>query len=456
MTQVQQPHVRTFYLMTMTQILSLIGSRMTGFAIGLWIYLDTGKTTPLLLVSFFQTLPPMLTGSLAGVFADRLDRRKIIMLTDAGQAIPTALLALAFFTNNFRVEMLYAAALVSATFQTLQGSALSAAITMLVPDEQRDRANMLQQLMGPLAAIIGPLTASMLYSLIQIEGIMLLDFITFLIAVAVMSQVMIPSPKESEEGKASKGSVWSEMRGGFRFLQTRPVLLGIILYATLVNFLINGPFSLATPYIIGLTGNEKLAGGLMAVLHIGMVTGGLLFGMWGGTRRRVHTSMGGLLIMSVLVIALGLARTPLLLGLVMLFVLLPNPAVNAGFVSLIQAKAPPDMQGRIFSIVMQLSVLMTPISYLITGPLVDRVLEPAVGRAGWWSAVAPIVGSETGSGMGLLMVISGAICVLATLGTWAVPHVRSVEVDLPDYVAEVPDYEINKETTLLEIEIVAA
>src|SRR5690606_31006565 len=134
-------HLRTFYVLVATQIFSLIGSRMTGIAVGFKVFADTGDTAPLLIGAFFAELPGMIGGTFTGLLADRWDRRRVIMLGDTGQAAGTLLLLVAFATGTFGLWHLYAAMLVQGIFGTLQGPASSAAITMLVPDHLRDRAN---------------------------------------------------------------------------------------------------------------------------------------------------------------------------------------------------------------------------------------------------------------------------------------------------------------------------
>ena len=110
--------------------------------------------------------------------------------------------------------------------------------------------------------------------------------------------------------------------------------------------------------------------------------------------------------------------------------------INASFLSVMQIKTPPDLQGRVFSVTSQLSLLLLPLSYLIAGPLADRVLEPAVGSAAWWEVVAPVVGSEPGAGIGLIMLVNGVVIALVSVAFYAIPAVRRFERTLPDYIPE--------------------
>lgn len=338
-------NLRTFYIMAITQVISVIGSQMSMFALGIWIFADTGNTTPLLLVAFFQTLPGMLAGSLTGVFADRWDRRRTIMLTDAGQALPTFLIMLSFMTGNFEVWQLYIATLVGGIFGTLQSSSVLASTTMLVPEDQRDRANAIQQMIMPLAGLIAPVLAGFLYAVIDVEGIILLDLLTFILAVAVVSQITIPQPEKSAESQKSKGSVWKEMRGAFQFLWERPTLFILMFYVAAINFLLAGPLNLVTPYILSLTDSERALGIIQGLANVGAIVGAILVGVWGGTRPRIHTIMIGLIFTALFVMLFGTARHSITLAITFFLLMLPTPIVNTLFYSIMQIKTPPDMQG---------------------------------------------------------------------------------------------------------------
>lgn len=424
--------LRTFYILTITQVFSLIGSMMTNIAVGIKVFDDTGDSTPLLLASFFAALPLIVGGSLAGVLVDRWKRRHILMASDAGQAIGTLLLLLSFFSGRFQLWHLYIVSFAQGLLGMLQRPAMEASVTMLVPKGHRDRANAIRQITGPAAGMIAPVITGLIYVTVGVTGAMTIDLITFAVAIAVVCLVHIPQPRQTEEGQAAQGSLWQEMWGGFQFLWARRVLFYLMIYAAALNFLLSGPINLTTPYIITLTGSETILGVLLGAMNLGIVLGGVMMGVWGGTRPRIHGIMIGLLFRAFWLSIYGMTRTPFTLGVSLFFVFFTNALVDASFMSMMQSKIPPDMQGRVFALLFQMMFIANPLSLLLTGPLVDRVLEPAVGRPGW-EIVAPLVGSQPGSGMGLLMVMAGGTIFVITLMVYASPRTRSAESDLPDY-----------------------
>lgn len=428
----QTTSIRTFYILILTQTLSYIGSRMTGLAVGIKVFNDTGQVTPLALVGFFGMVPRILATSVAGVLADRWDRRHVMIIADAGEALATLVLLLTFATGTFELWILYVLTVWQATFSMFQGPAFNASVTQLIPDAMRDRANAIQQITGPAAGLVAPVLAGVLFALIGVTGVMALDIATFLVAIAVVAAVRIPRPAQTAEGRAARGSVWQEMFSGFALMWKLRPLFYLLLLATLLNFLSNMTGVMLVPYILLLTGSEAMLGTLLALLSLGMVVGGALVSVWTIKTKRMHIVFSAIIVEALFLALLGVARAPLALAVVMFLYLLPNPMINAPLFSLVQAKTPPDMQGRVFAAIMQLAMLAMPLAYLLAGPLADRVLEPAVGGAGW-NLVAPLVGSDPGSGIGLLFVINGLLSASAGAAFYAWPRMRRLESELPDY-----------------------
>lgn len=430
-------NMRTFYTLILTQVFSLIGSRISGLAIGIYVFNQTGDATPLALVSFFAILPQVLASGVSGVLADRYDRRYVMALSDAGQAAGTLLLLFSFLSGDFQLWHLYGVTFIQAIFGVFQGPAFASSVTMLVPDSERDRANAIQQLSGPIAGIIAPATAGVVYSLVGVTGAIVVDMVTFVVAMVVVLRVTIPRPEQTAEGAAFSGSVWKESFGGLRYLWARRPLLGLLLHISLLNFLVGGSGALMTPYLLARTGSEAALGVLLSLMNLGAIAGGLLLGVIGGKKRvRIHIIMPGIIALGVSLVALGMSQHVVLLGVFLFLLLLPVSIINALFLSLLQAKVAPDIQGRVFAVTGQLAMLLMPLSFLLVGPLADQVFEPAVRQPGW-EAFAPLVGQSAGAGMGLIMVIGGVLTVIITLAVYAVPSIRRIETDMPDYTPAV-------------------
>lgn len=427
-------NLRTFYTLVITQTFSLMGSRISNLAIGIWVFNQTGNATPLALVAFFTVLPGVLVANVSGMVADRWNRRYVMMLADAGQSLGTVALLISFLSGNFQLWHLYLITFIEATFTAFQGPAFTASITMLVPDSHRDRANTVQQLTGPMAGIIAPAIAGVIFGLVGVIGAIAIDLLSFIVAIAVLLRVRIPQPARTQEGDAASGNILKEMLGGLSYLWQRQTLFLLVMYFTLVNFLLGMGSGLTTPYLLARVEDEAIMGLLLSILNGGALVGGILFGMWGGGKGvRMRMMLGGAVMLGICFALMGMAQSVPVLALVMFFVLFPSPMMNASMMSMMQAKIPPDLQGRVFAVLFQLSALMMPLAFLIVGPLADQVFEPAVSGAGW-NVIAPLVGDSFGAGMGMIIFLAGAITAITAVMVYAVPRIRNLEADLPDYV----------------------
>lgn len=438
----QQQKFITFYTLLLTQAFSLLGSQMTSIALGVWIFTTTGNATPLTLVSFFGFLPRLLSAGIAGVAADRFDRRYVMALADAGQAIGTVALLIAFATGTFQLWMLYVVAAIQATFGMFQAPAFQASVTMLVPDKHRNRANAVQLVTSPLAGIIAPTFAAALYAIVGVTGIIAIDLFTFAVSFIVLMVIRIPRPELSAESQEIEGnggkrrSIWRDSLGGFQFVWARKPLFMVFVFTGLTNFFLAGTMSLNTPYILSRFSDrpnaETILGILLSVYSIGSLTGTLLMATWGGTRIRTHTMMPGIATTGLALAFLGTRTEPLAMAAALFVMALFPPMNNVCIISILQAKVPPDLQGRVFAAIMQMSMTLIPLSYLVAGPLADRVFEPAAQAVNGWPFAA-LVSSGSGAGIGLMMVISGLSIAIVAFSIFAIPWVRSLETSLPDY-----------------------
>jgi MFS family permease len=358
-----------------------------------------------------------------------------MVISDTGQAFCTLLLFISFASGSFELWHLYVLVAIQSVFWVFQGPAFQASVTMLIPDDQRNRANAIQQLAGPSSGIIAPALAGVVYALGGVSLSILVDMLTFTVAMGVLLSIHIPRPEQTEIGKKFSGTFWKEIWSGLAYLrQYRPILY-LLLYGSMINFCLAGVGILLTPYILGRTDSEITLGALQSVQNIGAIAGGIALGVWGGTRKRMNTILGGVALATVMMIAVGLSQNAIILGIMLFCFMLPQPIFNGLFISVMQAKIPPDMQGRVFSVMSQFSSLLMPLSFLLVGPLADNVFTPAIGTEAW-ATFAPFVGIDMGSGYGLMMVAVGIIGILLTAIAFSIAPIRNLEWLMPDYVPQ--------------------
>ncbi len=425
-----------FYLLWFGQFISIFASRMTGFAITLWAWDLTGSATTLVLVGFTSFIPLAILSPIAGTLVDRWNRKLILVLSDAAAAISTVFLLTMFITDQIELWHLYAAGAFSGIFGAFQYPAYSAVVTTMVPKEHYARANSMRSIISSASGIAAPLMAGALIGPLKISGIMIIDLITFIIAIALLFMIFIPQPEISEEGSASKGSIWEETRYGFRYVFKRPSLLAFFLMFTIGNIGAGFGFPMANPMILAKTGNDAAILGLTnSAASVGFLAGSLLMGIWGGPKKKIHGVNWGYILWGLLgttIFGLGWSIPYWLVG--AFFLSIFNPIINANYMAILQSKVAPDLQGRIFGVDMMITTITFPFSQLIAGLLVDNVLEPAMSTQSVLADIfGPLVGTGAGAGFGLMILIGGAISIFTGLIGYLHRGIRNIEQILPDH-----------------------
>src|SRR4028119_1012058 len=186
-------HMRVFILIWLGQMVSLIGSGLTGFALGVWVYQRTGSVTQFALISLSATLPSIVISPIAGTLVDRWDRRWTMLLGDCGAGLSTLAIALLLLVGRLELWHIYLATSVSSTCSAFQYPAYAGATTLLVPLQHLGRASGLIHLGRSVAQLISPVLAGILVVTLQIQGVILLDFATFLFA--LVTRLLVRSPQ---------------------------------------------------------------------------------------------------------------------------------------------------------------------------------------------------------------------------------------------------------------------
>ena len=428
------PGVRTFLTIWLGQFVSRVGTAMTRFALLIWAYEQTGAVTTVALLGFFGFLPYVLLSPVAGVWVDRLDRRKVMLLADLGSGVVTAALLGLFFTGSLAIWHLYAAEVITAALDTFQGPAYSAASTVLLPKELYGRASGLRSMADDGARILAPFLAGIVMAGVGLNAVLLVDMATFVVAVLTLVLIRVPDIRGQQD---EAPQFWREMRVGFDYIRGRRGLLGLTLHFTVVNFFAALTyFGVLPAMILARTGGDEVALGIVqGALGAAGLAGGLLMAAWGGPRRKIHgvllgTALSFLLGDFLFAIGRGMAVWVIAAAASAVFIPILLGSRNAIW----QAKVPPAVQGRVFATDSMLRLSLNPAGYLLAGVLADRLLEPAMAVDGALAPIfGPLVGTGPGAGMALMFVGTATLGSLTSLLAYLFPAVRHVERDLPDF-----------------------
>jgi DHA3 family macrolide efflux protein-like MFS transporter len=391
------------------QALSLLGSMLVQFALVWWLTQTTGSATVLATASLVAILPQVFIGPFAGTLVDRWNRRAIMIAADSLIALATLGLIFLFAAGRMQVWHVYTIMFFRSSVGAFQWPAMQASTSLMVPEKHLARVAGVNQTLAGVMNIISPPLGALLLSVLPLTGVMAIDVGTALLAVVPLLFIPIPQPpRRLAEGAAGqpRPSVLADLRVGLRYVAGWPGLMAIIVMAMLINFIVDPAFSLMPILVTKHFGGGALQlGWLESTWGIGVVIGGLVLSAWGGFRRRVVTSLLGVIGMGVGTIMVGMAPAnafPLALAGLFLGGFM-NPITNGPLFAVLQSTVDADMQGRVFSLVNSGATAMMPLSLLIAGPVAD-----ALGVRVWY-------------------LVGGMACVVIGLIAFGVPAIMNVE-----------------------------
>ena len=417
------------------QIVSVLATNMTQFALTIWVFELTGSVTALGLVQVFFVTPFLLISPIAGVMVDRYDRKLMMMVSDLTAGMATIAILTLSAMGMLQVWHLYVAAVFQGLGNTFQWPAYSAAISTMLDKKQYARANGMMSLIEAGPGVVAPLLAGALLPIVKLTGILFIDVATFILAVILLLLVHIPQPQPTQDGVLAQGSFWKEAVYGFKYIFARPGLVGLLSVFLVGNLFSGIQFTLLAPMILSRTGNDSvILGSVQSAGAIGAVVGGVLMSVWGGFKHRIHGVLLGWILSSLISVFLGIGRDlsiwiPAMVGGALFF-----PLINSSSQAIWQAKVAPDLQGRVFSSRRLIAWLTMPITPLIAGLLADYVMEPVMQSGNLFAQnFSGLVGTGPGAGMGLLTVFCCLVCALVGLGGYYIPTIRNLEDSLPDH-----------------------
>ena len=430
--------MRGFVLIWLGQLVSLLGTGMTNFALSFYLFEKTGQATALTIAIFAFVAPSILLSPLAGALVDRSNRKFVVIVTDLAAGLVTiAWLLIVLRAGDLELWQIYLGNAITGAFNAFQFPAFSAAVTLMIPKEQYGRAAGMLDFAGAASNILAPAFAGALLAPLGLAGIMAIDVATFVLAIIAVLVVHMPQPAPEPRAEGEKAaSLWQDSLYGFRYILARRSLLGLQLVFTVINFTAAFGGVIAIPLILARTGNNAATlATVQSVAAVGGVVGGLLMSAWGGPKQRVRGVLWGMTVESLLgPIVLGVARglPGWIVGSFMSQAFIP--IINGSNQAIWQSKVPPAVQGRVFATDSMLRLSLNPAGYLLAGLLADRLFEPAMAVGGALVPVfGPLVGTGPGAGMALMFVGTATLGSLTSLLAYLFPAIRHVERDLPDF-----------------------
>lgn len=401
-----------FTALCVGQMVSLFGSHLTSFVLGVWVYQLTKSATNFALIYFFASVPELILSPLAGALVDRWDRRWLMIIGNLGAALATFTLILSAMSGRMTVWFVYLVVALNSAFQAVQYPALSASTSLLVPPRHLSRANGAVEFGNALAFIVAPVTAALFLASIGFSGVFLLNVVTFAFAIAVLLASRVPGPL-ADAGATGGAGLLRQAGEGWRYIKARPEFLGLIIFFAAINFTFGVVQVLLPPLILSFASSFAL-GTVMTCAGSGSLGGSLIITLFGTPKRKVR-AMLLLAFTQGLVLFLGVWRlsVPLIGAAAFLF----SVCAISNFVlsqTIWQTEIPQEIQGRAFAIRRLIVWSTLPVAYFAAGPLADKVFEPMLASTGILApSVGSIIGTGPGRGIAFLFVVLGGVMVTA-------------------------------------------
>jgi DHA3 family macrolide efflux protein-like MFS transporter len=360
-------------------------------------------------------LPQIILGPFAGALVDRWNRRLMMIVADGGIALATLALSALFLFGKVEIWHIYLVLLLRSLGGAFHWPAMQASTSLMVPKEMLSRVAGMQQTLMGLVNIIAPPTGAVLIGFLPTQGVLMIDVTTALLAILSLVFISIPQPvRQKAENGEHASSYWQDVREGFVYIAKWPGLMAILFMAVLINFLLTPAASLMPLLVTKYFGLGALEFGLTdSLFGIGMIAGGILLSVWGGFKRRVLTSMLGVIGLGLGGMTIGFAPASMfwmvLAGMACMGFM--NPITNGPLFAIIQTSVKPEMQGRVMSLIGSASSAMTPLSLAVAGPVSDLV-----GIRAWY-------------------IFGGVACLLMGIAALFVPAIMQVESHHTDQIA---------------------
>ena len=423
--------VTRFLVIWLGQCVSQTGTAMTAFALLVWAYQETGRATSVALIGMCWFLPYVAVSPFAGVWVDRLDRRRVMLCADAVAGLATCGLLALYAAGALRIWHIYAAEVVAGAAQAFQSPAFTAATALLVPERHYGRANGLRAVANLGAEGVAPLVAGAALAWVGLSGVMLLDVATCLIGLATLTAVRIPAPARDARAPEVASGFLGELAGGWRYIAGERGLRGLLAIFTGINlFAALTYYAILPPMVLARAGKDALAlATVQSANGVAGVLGGLAMAVWGGPRRKIHGVLLGAALSFLtgdLLFAVGRSVPVWVAGALIGSVLVP--VITACNQSIWQAHVPPALQGRVFGLSSAARVSTMPAGYLLGGLIADYCMEPGMARDG---RLAPwlggLVGVGPGAGMAAMFLGTAVLGTAVSLSGYLLPSVRQLE-----------------------------
>ncbi len=406
------------------EFVSAIGSGLTAFGLGVYVFTRTGKASATALVTLLAFMPSLLLSPIAGVLADRYDRRLLMVLGDSLSAVGLIFILVCMLQGEVLLWQIYIGVTISSVFSSLLEPAYKATVTDMLVEEQYTKASGLVQLANSAKYLISPVIAGLLLTVSDIKLLLIIDISTFFLT--VVTTLMVRKGLTSKQYEKTQSFI-REMKEGWAAVSENQGVLALVLMATVLTFSLGFIQTLFLPLILAFS-NSSAAGILETISASGILFSSVIMGMLSIKRGFVKMLALSLFCEGLFMALFGLRENILLIGIAGFLFFATIPFANASLDFLIRTHIKNSVQGRAWALIGLISQLGYVAAYALSGVLADYVFTPLLLDGGLLAgSVGKIIGVGSGRGMGLLIISAGLLLCMTAVIVYNINAIKALE-----------------------------
>jgi DHA3 family macrolide efflux protein-like MFS transporter len=354
------------------QTITTFGSLLVQYALLWHLTLTTKSGVVLALAAVFGFLPQAIVSIFAGVWADRVNRKLMIIVSDSTIALATLVLAFFMLSGVDDLWLVFLVMAVRSVGAGIQMPAISALIPQIVPTDKLMRVNGINSSVQSSLLIIGPVAAAGIYSTFSLAAILFVDVVTAVIGLSLLTTIAVPTL--SRAASDDKPSYFTDLREGLKYIFSHDLVRWVMVIYSIVFLLVVAPSNLSPLMLVRTFGDDVW---LLTILElsfgIGMVAGGALMAIFGSKADRLGMMVGTSILFGVLAVVMGFTTNLILFYSLFFLIGLAVPAFSTSSMTLLQETVEPERQGRVFGFVGIVMAVAMPVGMAVLGPLADIV-----------------------------------------------------------------------------------
>lgn len=421
--------LRSFLLLWSSQTVSELGTAMSNYALIIWVYSQRGTASSITLLTICSFLPTIFFRFIAGTFADRWDKKRIMLIADLAAACGTVTVLGLYSVSALRIRHLYFINVLLSFMNAFQTPASFVATSLLVPKEHYTKVSGLQGFSGSVVSILAPALGSCLLAFGGMTVVLICDLLSFFFAFLVLLLfIKIPEIEHTEE--KSREPFLKSCLDGIRYLRDHSALLCITLFLAVINFFAKlGNDGMISPFVLGKTGNDQQAlGAVQSSVALGLLIGSIVITLMKPVRNKTKVVFISCAFVFSGNVVQSLTSLPWIWCVAAFSSYVMAVVMNANLTVIMREKVPLEMQGRVFSAKDTLQNCTIPLGLFLGGVMADHVFEPFMAvDSPVQKILSPLFGSGNGSGIAVIFFCVGVLGIIISLSQLRKPVYKELD-----------------------------